>query len=99
MTSEIIARNLKTYNPYRIDEVYQAIKAFYPHITSGKQMTAEIVSGFIPDGACAPTWAKNMRDHEWRLANRQPAPRKHRPAGRAPAPCMSRLLSQLEVTS
>lgn len=99
MTSESIARNLRTYNPYRIDEVYQVIKSTFPYITNGKQMTAEVVAPFIPVGACSQTWAKNMRDHEYRLDHPKPAPRKRRSVGRTPTPCMGRILSELTVTS
>lgn len=99
MTTSSIAQKTHSYKPTSIPQVYQEIKAFYPHITSSKQMTAEVVAPFIPVGACSQTWAKNMRDHEYRLDHPKPAPRKRRSAGRTPAPCISLLLSQLEVTS
>ncbi len=47
MTNESIAQKTHGYNPYRIDEVYQVIKLTFPHITNGKQMTAEVVTPFI----------------------------------------------------
>ncbi len=99
MTTSSIAQKTHSYKPTSIPQVYQEIKSFYPHITNGKQMTAEVVAPFIPDGACPKTWAKNMRDHEYRLAHPKSAPRKRRRAGSMRAPCAARILSELTVTS
>lgn len=100
MTEQSIAQSPLIFNPCSIPEVYKAIRIV--HGIAASQMTPAVVSPFIPEGACPLTWSKNMRDHEWRLANPKPRPRKRRrSAGATPrnGDFVRLALSQLEVAS
>lgn len=77
------------YNRSRPNEVYDAIKQFYPDLTA-KDFTAELIEKFIPEGACSVTWTKNLRNVEYnrskpktpRRSYRSKGNRKHSPAKR-----------------
>lgn len=68
------------YNRTRPNEVYNAIKMFYPDLAA-KDFTAAIIEKFIPEDACPIEWNKNLRNIEYSRSQPKKAKRSRSKTG------------------
>ncbi len=68
------------YNRTCPNEVYNAIKQFYPNLIA-KDFTAATIEKFIPEGACPVEWSKNLRNTEYNRSQPKKAKRSYRSKG------------------